>query len=213
MSILARKKRAKCIVAMLKKLYPKLDSFLNYAKPHELLFAVIMSAQTTDKQVNVVTKNLFKKYPDLENYASVSVELLAQDIRSIGLYKTKAKHIVEAAKILFETYKGTIPDSMEELLMLPGVARKTANVVLGKLYGRAQGIAVDTHVIRLSQLYGLTSEKDAKRIEQDLMKIISQNEWIDFTNRMIQYGRDFCPAKIHNHTKCPLLACLNQNVQ
>lgn len=202
------KQRATILLSVLKELYPSLPSFLNYTKPYELLFAVIMSAQTTDKQVNKVTEKLFKKYKKLEDYANASTDDLESDIKSIGFFRSKAKHIVATAKILVENYQGKVPSSMSDLLTLPGVARKTANVVLGKLYGRAEGIAVDTHVIRLSRQYGLTKKSDPKKIEKDLMKLIPQKDWIEFTNRMIQYGRDFCPARKRNHENCPITKAL-----
>lgn len=205
-----KKQRADIVLSTLKKLHPSLPSFLNYTKPYELLFAVIMSAQTTDKQVNKVTERLFKKYKTLEDYANITADELAEDIKSIGFFRAKAKNIVAAAKLLLETYGGKVPEDFEQLLTIPGVARKTANVVLGKLYGKAVGIAVDTHVIRLAQKYELTHHKDPKKIEQDLMKLIPQTEWIEFTNRMIAYGRQYCPARKHDHDICPISKAIFQ---
>ncbi|MFO0703132.1 MAG: endonuclease III [Patescibacteria group bacterium] len=197
-----------CILRTLKNLYPTAKTALDYAKPHELLFAVILSAQTTDKQVNKVTKALFQKYKNLEDFAMVDISVFEKDISSIGLYKSKAKSIVNAAKAIVENHKGIVPKSMSELVALPGVGRKTANVVLGELYGIYEGIAVDTHVKRLAQKYGLSIYSDPIKIEKDLMKIIPQKEWREFTLRMIQYGRDYCPANCKNCPNCPLWKCV-----
>lgn len=192
-----KKQKAKEILKVLKELYPTALSELvfNKDKPYEFLFAVIMSAQTTDKQVNKVTETLFEKYTSLEQIASCPVEEFAKDISSIGLYRGKAKNIVATANILKDTYNGAIPKTMEQLLELPGVARKTANVVLGQLYGINEGIAVDTHVKRLSNLLGLTSNTDPKKIEKDLMELIPKEEWSEFSLRLILYGRHYWTAK------------------
>lgn len=196
------------MLATLKSLYPTIRGALEYANNIELLFAVMLSAQTTDKQVNKVTAQLFKKYPTLAHYANADLAAFAQDISSIGLYKSKAKNIIATANILRDEHGGEVPHTIEELIALPGVGRKTANVTLGAAYNIADGIAVDTHVIRLSKRHDLTTHSDAKKIEKDLMALVPQNEWVDFTNRMIQYGRDYCPARTHEHENCPITKAL-----
>ncbi|MDA2923007.1 endonuclease III [Patescibacteria group bacterium AH-259-L07] len=199
-----RKKRARAIIAALKKLFPQTKIVLKYSNNWELLVTVILSAQCTDKKVNEVTQELFKKYKTLDDYVRAEVKEFEQDIRSTGFYRNKAKNILASAKIIKQTYHGRIPRSMKEALKLPGVARKTANVVLGNAYGVIEGIAVDTHVKRLSKLYGLTNETNPDKIEKDLMQIIPKKEWFAFTYRMIDYGRKYCPARPHDHANCPL---------
>lgn len=204
-----RKKRALKIVAELKKLFPEAKIVLKYSNNWELLVAVILSAQCTDKKVNEVTAKLFKKYRTLADYlkASVSkrtVSEFEQDIKQCGFYHAKARNILAIARIVRDEYKGKIPKTMEEIDALPGVARKTANVVLGNAYGIVEGIAVDTHVIRLSQKLGLTSHEDPVKIERDLMKLLPKKEWFDFTYRLIDYGRGVCPARKHECKNHPL---------
>ena len=200
-----RKKRARIVVRELHRLFPKVRIALNYSNNWELLVAVILSAQCTDKKVNEVTKTLFKKYKTLDDYVNTDPKVFEEDIRPTGFYKNKAKNILAAARIIKEKYGGEIPKTMEAMLELPGVARKTANVVLGEAYGIVEGVAVDTHVRRLSRLFGLTSETNPDKIEKDLMQIIPKNEWKDFTLRMIEYGRTYCPAhKGHTHEHCPI---------
>lgn len=194
-----RQQKASRILAELKKLYPEPKPELHYSQPHELLFAVILSAQTTDKQVNVVTKDLFQKYPTLDAFANADLEEFQKDISSIGLYKGKAKNIIASAQMLRNQYDGMIPQSIEELIKLPGVARKTANVVLGHLYGINQGVAVDTHVKRLSQKFGLTDYSDPVKIEKDLMAVLPQEEWSGFSLRLILYGRYHWSARAKDH--------------
>lgn len=203
-SLEARKRRVLKIIRALKRLFPQPKIALHYSNHWELLVAVILSAQCTDKKVNEVTARLFKKYKKLNDYIKARLAEFAHDIKSIGLYRGKAKNILASAKIIKEKYGGEIPKTMEELIHLPGVGRKTANVVLGTAYRSPSGIAVDTHVRRLSRLLGLTRETDPNKIEQDLIKIIPKQEWIDFTYRMIEYGRKYCPARPHNHSTCPL---------
>jgi len=190
-----RKKRAGKIVKKLKELFPDAKIVLKYNNTWELLVSVVLSAQCTDKQVNIVTGNLFQKYKALEDYVKVDIEEFEQDIKSTGFYHNKAKNILAAAKIIQEQYNGKVPDTMEELLILPGVARKTANVVLGNAFGIVEGIAVDTHVMRLSQAFGLTERKDPIKIEQDLMEILPKKDWFFFTYGMIEYGRNYYPAR------------------
>ncbi len=200
--------RAKCVVNKLKELYPSIKPALIYGKPHEFLFAVILSAQSTDKQVNKVTMHLFEKYKTLDDYCKADPDEFIRDISSIGLNKSKGKNILETAKILESKYAGKVPDKVDELISLPGVGRKTANVVMSELFGKSDGIAVDTHVVRLSQKYGLSSSKTPEKIEQDLMKVIPKTEWSTFSLRMVQYGRDYCKANCKECPKCPLWECV-----
>lgn len=198
-----KKTKALAIVRQLKKLFPQTKTALEYETPFQLLTAVILSAQTTDKKVNEITPKLFEKYKTAQNFSKLSQEKLERNIKSIGLYKGKAKNIIAAAKIIDKKYKGEIPSEMAELIKLPGVGRKTANVVLGIVHGKSEGIAVDTHVRRLAQLFGLSNSSNPEKIEKDLMEILPKKEWQDFTFRMIDYGRKYCPASC-KHINCPL---------
>ena len=202
------KKRALLIVKKLKELFPTTKSALNYSNDWEFLVAVILSAQTTDKQVNVVTKTLFSKYSILDDYVNAEPVQFEKDVSSIGFYKNKAKNILATAKIIKKQYGGELPRTMDEMIALPGVGRKTANVVLANCFDIVKGIAVDTHVRRLSKLYGLTNQDNPEKIEQDLILILPREEWRDFTLRMIDYGRKYCPEKKHNHEECPLYVAL-----
>ena len=188
----------------LKNLFPRATIMLRYSSPWELLVAVMLSAQCTDKQVNKVTEKLFKKYKNLNSYIEASQKEFEKDIYSTGFYRVKAKHILTAAKIIKDQYGGEVPHTMGEMVKLPGVGRKTANVVLGNAFGVVEGIAVDTHVIRLSRVLGLTKNTDPKKIEKDLMKIIPKREWLRFTYFLIEYGRKYCIAKKHDHENCPM---------
>ncbi|OGK14027.1 endonuclease III [Candidatus Roizmanbacteria bacterium RIFCSPLOWO2_01_FULL_38_12] len=203
-----RKSRGEVIIKKLKQLFPTTRSALNYANPWEFLVAVILSAQCTDKRVNIVTEKLFKKYKKVADYAKAKQAEFEQDVRSTGFYKNKTKNIITTAKIIHEKYHDKLPQTMAEMLTLPGVARKTANVVLSNAFGIIEGIAVDTHVRRLANLYGLTSEQDPDKIEKDLMAIMPKKEWPEFTLRMIDYGRAYCPAKKHDHENCPVRLAL-----
>lgn len=209
--MLSKQQRADLFVKTLKKLYPNPKTVLNFSNNWELFVAVALSAQCTDKQVNKVTATLFTKYKTLDDYIHADPEIFENDIRSIGLYKSKAKNILAAAKRLQEVYKGELPKTVKEFITLPGAGRKTANVVLGNAYGIVEGIAVDTHVKRITQLHGLTSKTNPIQIEKDLMKIIPEEEWFNFTNRVIDYGREYCPAKKHDHENCPLTRALSDN--
>jgi len=200
-----RKKKSVKIVRELKKLFPNVKMALHYSNNWEMLVAVILSAQCTDKKVNEVTEKLFKKYKKLDNYVNANTREFEKDIHSTGFYKNKAKNILATAKIIKNKHKAVVPKTMEEMLELPGVARKTANVVLGNAYSIVEGIAVDTHVKRLTRLLDLTDETDPNKIERELMDILPKKEWGNFTHRMIAYGRKYCPARpLHNHKNCPL---------
>ena len=197
------KERIKRIIEALKKKYPNTTA-LNFSNPLELLVATMLSAQTTDKLVNKITQNLFKKYKNAEDYANANEEEFAKDIKGVNFYKTKAKNIIKMAKVLVEKYNGKVPDSMEKLLILPGVARKTANVVLAKAFNKSEGIVVDTHVKRISFRLGLTNKEKPEEIEKDLMQKIPKEEWNDFPFRLIWLGRDTCTAKKAYCEKCVL---------
>lgn len=203
-SFASRKKRALKIVQTLKKLFPDAKIALKYENPWELLVAVVLSAQCTDKKVNEVTEKLFKKYRTLEDYVRANPKEFERMIRPTGFYRNKAKNILAAAKIVKEKFKGKVPCTMEELLTLPGVARKTANIILGNACNVVVGIAVDTHVRRLSLKLGLTDHDDPVKIERDLMQLLPQKEWFKFTYRMIEYGRKICPARKHECKDHPL---------
>jgi endonuclease-3 len=189
-----KNQKAQLILAQLKQLYPSVSPPLTHSNPFELLVAVILSAQCTDTMVNKVTHDLFRKYKTVTDYADANPRQFEKDIRSIGLYKNKTKNIIATAQVIHTRYSDEVPQTMEELTKLPGVGRKTANVVLWQAFGINSGIAVDTHVIRLAQNFRLTKHKDANRIEKDLMKLVPQQEWGDFTLRMILYGREYWPA-------------------
>lgn len=197
-----RRKKAAQIVTELKKRIPHAKIALKFGNNWELLVAVILSAQCTDKKVNEVTEKLFKKYKKLDDYVGADRQEFEQDIRSTGFFRNKTKNILASAKIVKEKFGGNIPHSMEEILTLPGVARKTANIVLGNTYGIVEGIAVDTHVRRLSKELGLTDETNPDKIERDLMRIIPRKEWFSFTYRLIDYGRNFCPAHKRDRSTC-----------
>lgn len=193
----ARKARAKKILATLGKFYPRARIALNYKSDFELLVAVQLSAQCTDKMVNRITERLFKKYRNLEAYVRADPREFEKDIRAAGYYRNKTKNILAAARMIKEQFGGGIPETMDEMLTIPGVARKTANVVLGNAHGIVEGIAVDTHVRRFAIRFDLSDYKDPPRIEKDLMKIIPKEEWFQFTYRTIEYGRHICPARAH----------------
>lgn len=197
-------KRIPKILSLLKKNYPSAKIVLNYSNNWELLVAVVLSAQCTDKKVNEVTAKLFQKYPKLEDYAKTDLKEFEQDIKSTGFYHNKAKNILAAAKLVKEKFSGQVPKTMEELIFLPGVARKTANIILGNAYGIVEGIAVDTHVSRVTQRLGLTQNSDPIKIEQDLMQLMPKKEWFKFTYMVIEFGRQICDAKHPLCTKCPL---------
>ncbi len=192
------------ILRILAQLYPDPKCALHYKTPWQLLVAVILSAQCTDKKVNEVTEKLFKKYRTLDAYTGAKPAEFERNIYSTGFYRAKTKNILAAAKVVKKDFGGRLPKTMGEMLTIPGVGRKTANVVLGELYGASEGIAVDTHVIRLSRLLGLTKHTDAVKIERDLMAIVPKKDRVRFSHSLILYGREYCPARKHNHTNCPL---------
>ena len=192
------------IIAELRRLYPNAACTLNFSNPLELLIATQLSAQCTDERVNIVTADLFKKYRSVEDYAVVSQEELEKDIKSTGFYRNKAKNIRGAAQRMITTYGGQVPRTMEEILTLPGVARKTANVVLGNAYGIVVGFVVDTHIGRLARRFGWTTSKDPVKVEQDLMRLIPQKDWLDLSHMLIYHGRATCPSRKPNCAHCAL---------
>lgn len=205
--------KVKEIIRRLKKGYPELRTALNFNNPFELLVATILSAQTTDVHVNKVTENLFKQYKSIKDYANVSIEILQKDLSSINFYKTKTKNINECAKMIVEKFNSKVPKTMDELISLPGVARKTANIILSNAYGINEGIAVDTHVKRLSYRLGLTKNEDPIKIENDLMAITSKEEWGNLSHLLIFHGRKICQAKKPNHKECILYdICPSRNI-
>lgn len=200
----ARTSRVQKMNVILRTLYPNPKIALNHSTSWELLVAVILSAQCTDVRVNMVTKTLFVSYPHIEDYARASQHEMEKAVFQCGFYRNKAKHIREAAQMLIRDYNGEVPHTMEELLLLPGVARKTANVLLSNAFGIHEGIAVDTHVRRFAIRFDLSDYTDPKRIEQDLMEIMPMSEWWGFNHRLVHYGRDYCPARKHVCTAHPL---------
>ena len=198
------KHRAKKIVAKLKKLYPQPKTALEHEDPLQLLIATILSAQCTDARVNMVTPVLFAKYKTAADFADANPVELEQEIRSTGFYKNKTKNIIGCCKRLVEIHGGVVPSSMETLLELPGVGRKTANCVLGGAFGINSGVVVDTHVERLSQRLGLTKQNNPEKIEQDLVNIIPRSDWYDLSNMLIAHGRQVCNARKPNCPDCRL---------
>ncbi len=197
-------KRVAEILKRLKKAYPDAKCALIHANPFQLLVATILSAQCTDERVNKTTPELFRKYPTPRDFAALKQEVLEVDIRSTGFYRNKAKSIIGAAQRIVKEYGGKVPQTMDELLTLPGVARKTANVVLGNAFGQAAGVVVDTHVHRISKRLDLTKQDTPEKIEQDLMKLIPQDRWINFSHEIIFHGRRCCIARKPKCAECPL---------
>jgi endonuclease III len=196
--------RAPEIIRLLSKAYPDAKVALRFSNPLETLVATILSAQTTDEGVNKVTDSLFRKYRTPADYLRVPESELAADIKPTGFYNQKARAIRGACRRIVEVYDGRVPDTMEDLLTLPGVARKTANIVLGNAYGVVEGIAVDTHVRRVSQRLGFTEQKDPDKIERDLMRLIPRDRWFDFTYVLIEHGRAICVARTPKCEICPV---------
>ena len=195
--------KVKKISIVLNKLFPNPKTPLNYSNPWELYVAVVLSAQQTDVGVNKVTENLFKKYKTLADYQKASLEEFDLGVKSINFHGGKSKSIKATADIIAEKYNGKVPETMEELVALPGVGRKTANVILQEAFGKSEGIVVDTHVRRLVNLFGLTKQQDPVKIEQELMKIVPKEEWHDFAVGLTWYGRTYCKASC-KHTDCQL---------
>jgi len=200
------RERAQQLIRALKQEYKDPKCALNHTNAFELLIATILSAQCTDERVNLVTAELFRKYRGPADYLKVPLSELEQDIRSTGFYHNKAKSIQGACQALVERHNGQVPQTMEELRKLPGVGRKTANVVLGNAFGIASGIVVDTHVTRLAQRLGLTKEQSAEKIEEDLFKLVPEKEWINFSHRLIAHGRKVCNARKPLCGQCRLAA-------
>lgn len=199
-----RAARVKKIVATLDEMYPNVTCALHHSNAWELLVATILSAQCTDKRVNMVTPGLFKKYPTIQDFANVSQDELAQDIKSTGFFNNKAKSVIGAANKVLNDFGGQIPQDIGQLLTVPGAARKTANVVLGTAFGIASGVVVDTHVQRISQRLDLTRETEPVKIEKDLMKTIPKEKWILFSHQIIHLGRGPCVARNPKCAECKL---------
>jgi len=196
--------QVQAIIGQLRRLYPNAACTLNFSNPLELLIATQLSAQCTDERVNIVTTQLFQKYRNVEDFATASQEELEQDIRSTGFYRNKTKNIRATCQRLISAYGGEVPRTMKDLLTLPGVARKTANVVLGNGFGIVVGFVVDTHVGRLARRFGWTQNTDAVKIEQDLMRIIPQKDWLDLSHLLIFHGRATCDARKPLCEQCTL---------
>ena len=199
-----RKARLGRILEELDKLYPNATCALHHENAWQLLVATILSAQCTDKRVNEVTPGLFAKYPTIEDFANVSQDELANDIRSTGFFNNKARSVIGAARAVLSKHGGEVPRNIEELLEVPGVARKTANVVLGTAFGIASGVVVDTHVQRISRRLDLTKEEDPVKIERDLQKSLPPERWILFSHQVIHFGRNLCVARTPRCPECPL---------
>ena len=196
--------RVREILKHLERTYPEAKCALFHSNPFELLVATILSAQCTDERVNKVTPGLFQRHPTPRDFAALRQEALEAEIRSTGFFRNKSKSIIGAARKIVQDFGGRVPETMEELLTLPGVARKTANVVLGTAYAKATGVVVDTHVHRIAQRLDLSREKTPEKIEQDLMRIIPQNKWINFAHQLIFHGRRCCTARKPNCPACSL---------
>jgi len=199
-----KQERAIDIVVRLKQMYPKAKCSLDFTTPFELLIATMLSAQSTDQRVNIVTKSLFRKYPDPKSFAEASQVEMERDVKQTGFFRNKAKAVIAASKAIVERHGGEVPRTMDELTALPGVGRKTANVVLSNAFKIAVGVVVDTHVTRLSGRLGLTANVEAEKIEQDLMKLIPQKEWTNFSHRLIAHGRAICIARKPKCAQCAL---------
>jgi endonuclease-3 len=198
------KTRVRSVIRRLKRAYPDARCSLNHSNPFELLVATILSAQCTDERVNIVTADLFRKYRKPEDYLKVSPRELEKDIQSTGFFRNKTKSIQGTSKMLTEQYGGVVPKTMDELLELPGVARKTANVVLGNAFEIKAGVVVDTHVTRLSHRLDFTQQKTAEKIEQDLIQIVPKKDWVIFPHLMIAHGRKICKARGPLCAECPV---------
>jgi len=196
--------RLEKILAALDALFPRAECALRHENPFQLLVATILSAQCTDERVNKVTPGLFQKYPTPKDFAALRQEVLENEIRSTGFFRNKSKSIIAASKMIVETYGGKVPQTMEQMLALPGVARKTANVVLGTAYGIPTGVVVDTHVFRITRRLKLSVQKTPEKVEQDLIKIVPQDRWIAFGHQVIWFGRKICDARKPLCAECPM---------
>ena len=205
-------KRVKQIIAILRGEYPDATTALQFSNPLELLVATVLSAQCTDERVNKVTRDLFKKYRSAEDYARAELAELEEDIRPTGFFRNKAKAIKSFCNDLVEKFNGEIPDNLEDLVSLSGIGRKTANLVLGEAYG-IPGIVVDTHVLRLSRLIGLTKNTDATKVEFDLMEVVPKDEWIRFSNLLILHGRAICIARRPKHAECKIADLCDEGIR
>jgi endonuclease-3 len=199
-----KQERITDILVQLKRMYPKAACSLDFTNAFELLIATMLSAQSTDVRVNVVTKSLFRKYPNAAAFAAATQPEMERDVRQTGFFRNKAKAVIAASKVIVEKHGGQVPRTMEELTALPGVGRKTANVVLSNAFKTPVGIVVDTHVTRVAGRLGLTSNFDAEKIEQDLMKVVPPKEWTSFSHRMILHGRQICVARKPKCAQCDL---------
>lgn len=208
---MTKKEKVRLLREALDIAYPDVKCSLNYSTPVEMLIATQMSAQCTDARVNIITEKLFKKYPDVYAFANAQYEELCEDIKSAGFYRNKAKNIIETSKRIIEVYGGEVPDTMEDLLTLPGTGRKTANLVLGDIFHKS-AVVVDTHCIRLTNRIGLTKEKDPVKIEMELKKILPKDYQLRFCHQMVYHGRACCTARKPNCTGCPIASlCKSAN--
>ncbi|MDD8016754.1 MAG: endonuclease III [Bacteroidota bacterium] len=208
-----KKARTKEIEKLLQKEYRSTNTALQYSSHFHLVVAVILSAQCTDVRVNLVTPGLFAQFLTIEDFATADVRLLEKLIHSTGFYHNKARNIIACAKTVLEKHQGRVPHTMEELIQLPGVGRKTANVVLGEAFQKIEGVVVDTHVLRLSQRLGLTKNEDAVKVEQDLMSLVPKKKWFHFSNALILHGKKICPARKPLCDRCLLsLLCPSSNI-
>jgi endonuclease-3 len=198
------KKRAGAVLRTMKEEFPEARTALGHENPFQLLVATILSAQCTDERVNMVTPGLFARYPDARAFAQVSNPVLEKEIHSTGFFRMKAKNIIECSKALIERHAGQVPETIDELVRLPGVGRKTANVVMGQAFGVASGVVVDTHVHRLSQRLGFSEGKSAEKVEEDLMALYPREDWIDVGSILILHGRKTCPARKPKCEACSL---------
>lgn len=200
---MTKKEIARLACEELEKIYPDIDCTLNYGKPYELMFAARLAAQCTDARVNIITKTLFVKYPDLQSFADADLAELEQDVKPCGFYHTKAKSLKEMAQKLIDDFGGEVPDTMEELLTLPGIGRKTANLMLGDVFGKP-AVVTDTHCIRITGRLGLTANKEPAKVENDLKKLIPPEISSHFCHQTVQFGRDICRARSPKCSECTL---------
>ncbi|MCP4684114.1 MAG: endonuclease III, partial [bacterium] len=194
-SLADKKKRARMVLTLLRKRYPEACCSLDFKTTHQLMVATILSAQCTDERVNLVTPELFRKYPDIESFAEADLNELEKDIYTTGFYSNKAKAIKNSARQLLDDFEGRIPRTLDQLVKLQGVGRKTGSVVLGVGFGLAEGVVVDTHVGRISRLLGFSRQKTPEKVERDLMKILPPKDWIDYSHLLIFHGRALCTAR------------------